>query len=171
LEIKVLTEHDAEIYRTIRLNALLNSPESFGSSYEEELEFPLERFLQRISKPNSNTYGAFSEGQLIGICNLVFQPRKKMNHRADIYSMYVEPDFRNKGIGKRLIQQAIKTAQQSDRIEQIYLTVVSSNKVAKSLYISFGFKSYGIDKRAMKHNGLFLDHELMVLFIREVAKQ
>jgi len=163
----VLNEQDTQAYRTVRLNALKNSPESFGSSYEEEAAFEVERFTNRITKPNSTTFGAFEVNQLVGICNLSFQPRKKMNHRAEIFSMYVEPEFRRKGIGKALIERAIKSARERNTVQQIYLTVVSSNKTAKALYESLGFKTYGIDRQAMRYNGIFYDHDLMVLFLKE----
>lgn len=167
MNIRVLNEQDTQAYRTIRLNALKNSPESFGSSYEEEAAFDVERFTKRITKPNSTTFGVFDGNNLAGICNVSFQPRKKMNHRADIFSMYVEPEFRGKGFGKALIESAIKRACERKTIRQIYLTVVSSNKKAKSLYESFGFKTYGIDRQAMRYNGIFYDHELMVLFLKD----
>ncbi|MFW6263568.1 MAG: N-acetyltransferase family protein [Thermotogota bacterium] len=167
MEIRVLNEQDTQVYRTIRLNALKNSPESFGSSYEEEAAFGVERFTKRITKPNSYTFGVFKENNLAGICNISFQPRKKMNHRADIFSMYVEPEFRGKGIGKALIEIAIKSAGERKNVQQIYLTVVSSNQTAKSMYESFGFKTYGVDRRAMRYNGTFYDHDLMVLFLKE----
>ena len=171
MEIKVLNEQNTQTYRTIRLNALRNNPESFGSSYEEEAAFDVEQFTKRITKPNSYTFGAFVEKRLAGICNISFQPRKKMNHRAELFSMYVEPDFRGKGIGKALVERAIHSAHERKTVQQIYLTVVSSNKTAKLMYESFGFKTYGIDRQAMRYNSKFYDHELMVLFIREVAKQ
>ncbi len=167
MNIRVLKEQDTQVYRTIRLNALKNSPESFGSSYEEEAAFEVERFTKRITKPNSYTFGAFEEKQLAGICNISFQPRKKMNHRAELFSMYVEPDFRSKGIGKALIERTIQSAHERKTVQQIYLTVVSSNKTAKSMYDSFGFKTYGIDRQAMRYNCKFYDHELMVLFIKD----
>ena len=167
MDIRVLNAQDKQAYRTIRLNALKNSPESFGSSYEEEVAFDLDRFTKRITKPNSCTFGAFEGHKLGGICNVSFQPRKKMNHRADIFSMYVEPEFRGKGVGKALIERADKSALERKTVQQIYLTVVSSNQKAKSLYESFGFKTYGVDRRAMRYNGNFYDHDLMVLFLKE----
>ena len=51
-------------------------------------------------------------------------------------------------------------------IEQIHLTVVSSNKAANSLYASFGFVTYGIEKNALKVDGTYFDEELMVLFLK-----
>ena len=38
--VRRLTVDDAAAYRTIRLEALLDTPESFGSSYEEEVGLP-----------------------------------------------------------------------------------------------------------------------------------
>lgn len=167
MDIRVLNAQDTQAYRTIRLNALKNSPESFGSSYEEEAAFGLGRFTKRITKLNSCTFGAFEGHKLAGICNVSFQPRKKMNHRAELFSMYVEPECRGKGFGKALIERAIKSVLERKTVQQIYLTVVSSNQTAKSLYESFGFETYGIDRRAMRYNGNFYDHDLMVLFLKE----
>jgi ribosomal protein S18 acetylase RimI-like enzyme len=97
----------------------------------------------------------------------MFQPRKKMDHRADIYAMYVEPHMQKKGVGRMLVTKAIETARENEKIEQIYLTVVSTNESAKALYKSLGFKTFGIEERAMKYEGVYYNHELMVLFLKD----
>ena len=45
------------------------------------------------------------------------------------------------------------------------MTVVDTNAAAKRLYETFGFKTYGVEKRAMKYNGAYFDHVLMVFII------
>ena len=40
MKIKILAQEDWKIWRSFRLEALKNSPESFGSSYEEEVNWP-----------------------------------------------------------------------------------------------------------------------------------
>ncbi len=165
LNIRVLNEKDTQAYRTIRLNALINNPEAFGSSYEEEAAFEPARFTHRLTNPKSQTFGAFEGEQLGGICNISFQPRKKMRHRAEIFSMYVEPAFRGKGVGRLLIETCLQAARMRPHVRQVYLTVVSSNQTAKALYTSFGFKTYGVDQMAMFYNDRFYDHDLMVLHI------
>lgn len=50
------------------------------------------------------------------------------------------------------------------KLEQLNLGVVSTNEPAKRLYESMGFKTYGIEKRAIKMNGVYNDDEHMVLF-------
>ena len=165
--IRVLNETDTQAYRTIRLNALLNNPEAFGSSFDEEAAFDLSRFSHRLSNPKSLTFGAFKGEDLGGICNISFQPRQKMKHRAEIFSIYVEPLNRGKGVGRMLIEHVLQAARRRTQVQQVYLTVVSSNQTAKALYTSFGFETYGVDQRAMFYNNRFYDHDLMVLYLKD----
>ncbi|WP_308807733.1 GNAT family N-acetyltransferase [Alkalicoccobacillus plakortidis] len=66
------------------------------------------------------------------------------------------------------MKQAVQKAEANRGIEQIYLTVVSTNESAKKLYQSMGFKRYGVDKQALKlDNNVYLDEDLMVLDIKE----
>ena len=127
MEIRILEPKDAGQYRRIRLAALKNNPGAFSSSYEEENELPLERFEQRLGSSNSITFGAFEENELIGVVTLIFETKAKTNHRANIAAMYVTPGKRHSGIGKRLMQEAIKKAKETEGIEQIHLTVAASN--------------------------------------------
>ncbi len=79
--------------------------------------------------------------------------------------MYVYPEYRKSGIGRKLMTAAITKAKELKNVEQIYLTVTSGNEPAKNLYYSFGFKTYGIDKNGLKVKGTYFDDELMVLII------
>lgn len=79
--------------------------------------------------------------------------------------MYVHQDYRNAGIGKKIVTELIEKAKSMLRIEQIYLTVTASNLPAKQLYQSIGFVTYGVEKRALKIEETYFDDELMVLFI------
>ncbi|WP_194842005.1 hypothetical protein [Gracilibacillus salitolerans] len=42
MNIRVLNETDASIYQELRLNALKINAEAFGSTYEREVQFPIE---------------------------------------------------------------------------------------------------------------------------------
>jgi len=43
--------------------------------------------------------------------------------------------------------------------------VVVDNKNAKKLYESIGFEIYGLEKRALKYNGIYYDEELMTFWL------
>lgn len=164
--IRRLVPQDAESYLTLRLKALQNSPESFGSTYEEEKDYSVDKYKIRFQSEDSFTFGAFEDGGLVGIITLVTEQRIKLRHRATIVAMYVSPDMRGLGIGKALIIEAINKAKELQGVEQIYLTVVTTNKSAKKLYSLLGFEIFGTEKRALKLDGVYFDEDLMVLFLK-----
>lgn len=165
MEIRQLHPDDAEAYFALRLEALQINPEAFGSSYEEEKDYPLSRTQSRLSDPASYVYGSFVETNLIGIVTLMRETKKKMSHRANIYAVYVTPKYRGKGAAKQLLQVAIERARDIQGIEQVYLAVVAENIAAKKVYQALGFKTFGIDRNAIKLSGKYYDEELMVLYL------
>ena len=165
MEIRVLEKSDAKAYKKLRLEALQTSPEAFASSYDEERDFTLENFESRLSNPLTVTFGGFEEGELYGVVTLQLEQKVKLKHRTNLVAMYVSYEKRGKGIAKKLIQSAISRADKLEEIEQIYLTVSSENHPAKKLYSSLGFKTYGVDRKALKLDNTYLDEELMVLYL------
>ncbi|MFP7394780.1 GNAT family protein [Niallia circulans] len=165
MEISQLHPDDAEAYFALRLEALQINPEAFGSSYEEEKDYPLSRTQSRLSDPASYVYGAFVEKDLVGVVTLMRETKIKMSHRANIYAVYVTPKRRGKGVAKQLLKATIEKSRDIQGIEQVYLAVVAENTAAKKVYRAFGFETYGIDRKAIKINGKYYDEELMVLYL------
>ncbi|MCT8138304.1 GNAT family N-acetyltransferase [Anaerobacillus sp. CMMVII] len=165
MEIRKLNPSDAKQYVKLRLEALRMNPEAFGSSYEEEKDNPIELYEGRLRSETSYHFGAFVHEQLIGVVSLVKETKQKFRHRANIFAMYVTPSKRGCGIGKGLMQRAIETAKDLDEVEQLHLSVVTTNESARKLYLSLGFNVYGYDKRALNINNLYFDEEHMVKFL------
>ncbi|GAM14142.1 GNAT family N-acetyltransferase [Mesobacillus selenatarsenatis] len=165
MEIRRLNGGDAEGYRVLRHEALLKNPEAFSSSYEDEMYYEASDYGQRLDSKFTYTFGAFNEGQLVGVVTLVPEGKVKIRHRANIFAMYVTPSQRGHGTGRLLMKMAIQQASELTSIEQIYLTVNASNEPAKKLYSSLGFETYGVDKKAMVIDGTYHDEDLMVLFL------
>ncbi|NEU32103.1 GNAT family N-acetyltransferase [bacterium LRH843] len=165
--IRILTTlEDAEKYRSIRLESLQNSPESFASSYEEEKDLSIEEIMNKFRLDDSFTYGAFENGELVGIITLHRDKLYKLSHRAHIGAMYVSPVKRSFGIGKDLMEEAIKKAKSIKGLEQVYLAVVSTNESAKKLYCSLGFEVFGTEKKGLKlDNNIYCDVDFMILFL------
>src|SRR5437762_11232189 len=101
MEVRRLTEADAEAFWNIRLRALRDNPESFGASYEEILERGIAGVAQGLRKrdttPDDVTFGAF-EGTLVGIAGFQREEEAKRHHKATIWGMYVAREMRGKGI-------------------------------------------------------------------------
>ncbi|KEK22909.1 GNAT family N-acetyltransferase [Bacillus gaemokensis] len=165
--IRVLSDLDAAQYWNLRLQALQVNPEAFVTTYEEAMqkENPIEEVAKNLNSKSSYTFGAFNdENQLMGVVTLLTEQKSAFKHKGHLVAMYVDPQGRGKGFAKGLIRGLVEKARGLE-IEQINLGVVSDNKVAKKLYQSLGFTTYGIEKRALKMNDIYRDEEHMVLFL------
>jgi RimJ/RimL family protein N-acetyltransferase len=150
-------EADATLYRDIRLEALKANPESFGSSYEAEAAQPRSWFSDRLA--GSSVLGAFRDAEPVGIVGLAIEQGRKKAHKGLIVGMYVRPDARGAGIGRRLMEAVIELARH--RVELVQLTVVRDNENARRLYASLGFQEYGVEIHSLKHAGRYYDEILM----------
>ncbi len=169
LGIRELTEDDADDFRKLRLRALKEHPDAFGSSYEAESAAPLEAVAERLRRNaesgDSFTLGAYRGNRLVGVVGLFREPREKLRHKGNIWGMYVPSEEQGKGIGKALLSRAIDLARQIPGLEQLHLAVVTRNRRARGLYASLGFETYGVEPRALLVNGEYLDEDHMILRI------
>lgn len=159
LIVRQLTHSDLESLREIRLEALRLAPEAFGSTYESEQSAPLEKYAGWLA--NSQIFGVFDDSQLVGIAAFGQFTGPKDSHKGWLRAMYVRASHRRTGASRLLVQAVIDAAR--SRVEQLQLSVVSTNTPAIRLYQSFGFTQYGLEPRALKHKGSYSDELLMSL--------
>lgn len=173
LEIRQLFEDDVRAYWDLRLRALKENPEAFSASYEEDKDISIEiitsKFKNTYNSLENFILGAFVDGELIGMAGFYRERRIKLKHRGNLWGMYVVPEQRKKGIGKKLLMELINKIKLLPGLEQVYLGVVKSNQEARNLYESLRFKSYGWDKKALKLGDKYLDELNMVLYLAKVG--
>ncbi len=157
VQIRRLSPDDAASYRDIRLEALQRNPEAFSSTFEAENPQTLSWFADRLG--NANMFGAFRGAELVGIAGLLVTTGRKECHKGHLVAMYVRPASRNGGIGQNLVEAIVDFARQ--RVEIVLLAVVSGNEPARRLYARLGFVEYGIEKKALKHDGCYFDEVFM----------
>ncbi|WP_026909194.1 GNAT family N-acetyltransferase [Paucisalibacillus globulus] len=167
--IRLLEPTDAKKYLELRLEALKENPEAFAASYDELISKvnPLEQFEKSIAQATHYNFGAFKDEKLIGMVTLLPETKVNLKHKANIFAMYVTPDERGNGLGKALLDAAIKQARAIDGISRVNLSVVSINHDAKGLYQKFGFKSYGLEEKALKVKNVYFDEEYMSLSLND----
>lgn len=161
IEIKTLEMNDVQDFRTIRLSALEKSPKMFGSTYLAELDKSLIFFEACLS--NSSVLGVYHKNKIIGLATLTQEVGAKFAHKAHLSSVFIEPEFQQKGIATMLLNTIIKYSK--NNVEQILLTVADDNKPAIQLYEKCGFQTYGIEQKALKDNDEYIDERLMKLFM------
>lgn len=159
MQIRILGQEDWSIWKLFRLEALKNSPESFGSSYEEELNWADSDFQDTLNK--STIFGAFINQSLVACAAFYSLNSLKTKHRGVMWGMYTQAGYRGKGIASALIQTIITYAR--SRVAQLHLTCVTNNLVALSLYQKHGFKIYGTEPQALKIDDAFFDEHLLIL--------
>jgi len=154
---------DAADYRTLRLEGLRDSPESFSSSWDEESVRPLDDFVTRLER--NHIFGARTNGTMIlqGVAGFYVREQNKARHKGVLFGMYVRPDARGTGTGAALVARVIDCA--ATMVEEITLTVGASNAAAIRLYERAGFERYALERRALKVDGLYHDEAMMALVL------
>jgi ribosomal protein S18 acetylase RimI-like enzyme len=173
MEIRFLNTQDIVIYRDLRLQALIESPTAFGSSYEEESCFSLTDFAARLRPHDDSTngiFGAFGDkDRLIGMLGFSREKRLKRAHIGSLWSMYVLPENRGRGVGSALLDRALSYAQCLGNLRQIVLSVTTNNLAACSLYKSRGFERFGLERDALFIDGTYFDEEHLALHFNHDA--
>ncbi len=169
VETRILTSADAPVFWTLRLEALVEEPRSFGQSAEEHRAAPVEQAVARLrasSLSGDFVLGAFSGMQLVGNAGFYRLPNKKEIHRGHIWGVYVTADHRRQGVGRKLMNELLHITRSQPGLELINLAVASHNTPAQRLYESLGFQLYGRDVHALKIADTYVDENLMVLRLR-----
>lgn len=165
MTVRRLTPDDLEAFQALRLRGLRESPSAFGSTYEEEVDRPLEMVAARLKESDdSAVVGAFGgDGALLGMGGVHREGKRKARHRAGIWGMYVVPEARGQGVGRALLQALVEHARGMGGVERLELGVESGNTAARTLYHASGFTTYGVQPDAYRADGQSWDAELMTM--------
>jgi ribosomal protein S18 acetylase RimI-like enzyme len=163
---------DIEQYWQVRNQGLKEFPDAFTTSYEEGIATAPEKLAKRFGGGNSDDFviGAFSAtDKLLGCTGFDRETRAKQRHKGKVIGMYVIPDARGTGLGRKILAALLAEAEQLKGLEQIILSVTHSNEGARSLYLSMGFVSFGIERNAIKVGQNYYDKEFMAFTLTKAT--
>lgn len=168
MELRYLTAEDAGEWLRLRLEALQRDPEAFSASFEEYEPLSLEEVRKRLGFGAKDAFvvGAFEEARLLGCAGFYRDKGLKSRHKGHVWGVYVTPEKRGFGTGKRIMGMLLERAGSLDGIQQILLSVTATQAAAIRLYRSVGFTSFGREPQALMIGDRFIDEEYMFLRVR-----
>lgn len=136
--------HEWPGYRELRLRALTDSPDAFGSTLEREAAFPDDLWAERIERgansPTDLPLVARIGDEVIGLAwGRVQEADPREVH---VYQVWVAPEHRGRGVGQALLGAIIAWARESGA-RQISLEATCGNSAAMRLYAREGFRPVG----------------------------
>jgi ribosomal protein S18 acetylase RimI-like enzyme len=146
-----LTAEHAAAYRALMLHGYEHAPDAFTSTPEERAAEPLAWWIKRIDDPKgmSLAFGAFVGDELAGTVALEFSSKPKTRHKAHVIGMYVLAQHRGLGLGRKLVEAAMRNLQERPGVTLATLTVTEGNAPAIALYGAAGFRAFGTEPMAI----------------------
>jgi ribosomal protein S18 acetylase RimI-like enzyme len=134
---RVLGVDDWPTWRDLRLRALQESPEAFGSTYAREREYTPDEWREHLGEPDEVSVVAETANGPVGLA-AAYPDRPGLLH---VVAMWVDPAARGQGTA-HLLLDAIDTWGR-DRGLGLHLDVATGNEVARRSYERYGFVGTG----------------------------
>jgi GNAT superfamily N-acetyltransferase len=157
VEVRRIRASEWRELRSLRLEALLDSPRSFGSTHKEELRRPdrdwRERAAAGAAGEDEIAVAAVADGRWVGMARGRLEARL-----AHLIAVYVQPEWRQRGIGRAVSQAVVEWARQRGASE-VVLSVSDWNQGARRVYEAIGFVPTGV-KRPLPWTASVIESEM-----------
>lgn len=138
------------------------TPGEFNPTVEQEQQL-ISDFAER---PNCLFLLAEVDGQIVGVLTCEGSKRRVLQHATTV-GISVAHDWRDRRVGRQLMQAAINWARHSAVVTRIELTVYATNERAIHLYTSLGFEREGYHRHTHHQHGDYIDSISMALLLEE----
>lgn len=133
------------LYRALRLDALRDAPDAFGSTIEREAAFPDHEWIARLARGTASPLEcplvAERDGHAIGLAWARLDPDDR--RVAALYQVWVDPSARTHGVGRALLDAALTWARDAGA-QVIRLAVALGPASARGFYERAGFVPVGL---------------------------
>jgi ribosomal protein S18 acetylase RimI-like enzyme len=137
ITVRALTEDEWETYRSLRLEALQESPHAFVAAHADEADKPEDFWRARMRR--SVRLVAEADGGNVGVVSIGDATESDSENGGQLFGLWVHPDWRGRSIAANLVRQGAKIAQKQG-FKQLYYWVGSDNGRAVAFASSFGFR-------------------------------
>lgn len=158
IAVQRLGADDWERGREIRMRALADAPDAFGSTLAEEEALGVADWMRRVRRRDAATFVAVADGG--GDVGLAVGAG--YDDQAGLFAMWVAPGNRGEGVGGALVDAVIEWAT-GEGFEKLFLDVGDENREAIALYASRGFLPTGITGTLPPPREQVLEHQRVLL--------
>jgi len=165
--IEILVPDQWKEYQEIKLKSLKTDPTAFAISYQQFFEQDEKEIKKDLSDPNCKNYITKIGDRIIALARYSLATPENVKHLATIHAVFVDPDFRGKGIGYSLLKRMIDDLHNNPVTVRVVLSVNNENEAPKNLYKKLGFVQFGVGEKEMKVNGKYYDMAQMELIFKD----
>ncbi len=137
MDIAQLRPDDWAVFRELRIAALSDAPDAFGSTLEAELRLGEPEWRAKLAA-RVQLVAREPDGRVLGTVGA-----SRDGDAIDLVSMWVAPVARGRGIGAALVARVIDHAREAG-CHRIQLAVTEGNAAAERLYARSGFVRTGM---------------------------
>lgn len=142
-----------EALRAVRLRALADAPDAFGTTHAEASVRPDSWWVEwALASAESGTQAmllAWDGDAAVGIAGVYFNDEQLWQ----VVSMWVEPAARGRGVGEALLDGVVAFARAHGAVD-IRLSVTDGNDGARTLYERYGFVDAGFAEPLRSNSAL-----------------
>ncbi len=138
LDIRRAVASDAEVFRDLRLLALQNEPDAYGSTFAESSLRPSTEWITMVT--SMNYYLAFDGERAVGMASGgEYAPYP---YARWLYGMFVRPEYRGTGVAHDLVREVARWTREQGS-DQLGLHVTTTVHRAVAFYERLGFVKSG----------------------------
>jgi GNAT superfamily N-acetyltransferase len=141
-EVRLVTREEWQRVRELRLRALADAPDAFASTLERERGLGQAGWIDWIEGWEGATNVMFVAERDEGWIGMALGSRTGHEPEAHLYGMWVEPAWRARGVGAKLVERVLSWARSWDA-RSVILGVTETNDGAVGFYEHLGFADTG----------------------------
>ncbi len=161
ISVRRIRSGEAGLFKKLRLQALQDSPEAFGSSYEETAQRSAESWVDQVdaSAQGSDraTFIAFQDNLPVGLAALYRMDAEPT--MGELLQVWVSPELRGQGIAVMLVNSVFEWAAEMN-FQVIVAGIMSGNDHAIKFYEDYGFQGAGAIDVGCPSGSLVLKKEI-----------
>jgi GNAT superfamily N-acetyltransferase len=142
ISIRRISASDGPLLREVRLRCLEDAPAAFGQTAEEAARWSMTEWQRRARQASRGTQRSWllarRGDQVIGLVH----GRRRGAQTLLLFSMWVDPQVRRTGVGRRLIEK-LEVWARAWGAQETVLWVFGHNQAALDFYGQLGFELIG----------------------------